>query len=260
MTALAEAPLGIGGGTIGVGVSAPIRDRGTPFVSAMTVIAEDGHEAVHFLDPTLAPSVEVRFAEIDGDGRTDLVLWQGAAPIVLLAPPPRADVRHFVRDPASEWAAAAAASADAAVASAISVPTRGVRVADACALLRRARSPAGLAQVSEPAARSVYSGLLPVPHGKDRPGALRRAPGATLLSALPAEVTRQLPRFCGSLSCDPRRPICEGRFASRQLTACVVSTARFFFAWTSGKLTLTGLAAVGQQPPSRPGPIAPSCK
>jgi hypothetical protein len=253
-TAVAEAPLSSAGGTIGLGVSRTTTFNGTPLATWMSVVEEDGHAAVAFLERNVDGST-VRFADVDGDGRTDVVSWSARKSVVLLAPPPSAQARHLSLDPGTEWALEGAESADVAVSRATAVPTRGTSSKDACRLLEH---PNGLAAVSVPGARARYVGVLP-PERFDAPS-LPDAPGATTIAKLDARAVAQLRRVCPKLSCSPHRPTCEGRFSARWKGQCVQTTARFWFDYNDGKLLLAGLSAAGSVPPMMPGPRPTVCE
>ena len=204
-TAVAEARLSAQGGSVGLMV-----DPGEP--KALVVVVHDGDfvslEALVTFDGMLA-APELRFADLDGDGRTDVIVrrqqdYGDGKPVF------RTDAfltRRTVegthpRDLAAALAMFHATSADAAVTQALTVPTRGSTRAEVCKLLTSANDGAALAAVSAPGASLLLydDPLEPTLRPKKRP-----------IASATKDHLSTIHDDCAELVCDPSRPVCELR-------------------------------------------------
>ena len=141
---------------------------------------------------------DVRFADFDGDGRTD-VLFLSPAPTkgALAFRSPRLPGDGLGEDQPAEHAAHGKPTLAAALAAVLAVPSRGLDSKAACSLLLTARSPAGFARVALPGARvwqmsnagELFDELLGSHAGSDP----------------------ELGQGCPQLDCDPMRPICTNQ-------------------------------------------------
>ncbi|MEI7893835.1 MAG: hypothetical protein WCI05_12140 [Myxococcales bacterium] len=174
------------------------------------------------------PRFEARFADIDGDGRTDVVLRVlGATSFtqVLLAPPATVQARELRSDGPTALAVFGASGVDAAVEAALAIPTRGVSQADACKLLSGAHTLAGFRRVSLPDARVLLFAEPRLP--TFRPKVLEA-------SALRAGDVTDVGKRCKELHCSDNRPYCrldDGAYSEH-----------YWFAWQDGRLRLAGAA------------------
>lgn len=179
--------------------------------------------------PVTAPRFTAAFADIDGDGRTDVVLraesadgsssWAFVTPPVL--PPPDTDL---LADDASAPYALAAKTAGEAAAELVHMPTRAATPAE----VRRLLAPAPMA------ARIFY---------------YREADGTRgLLEAAPADrrgwwQTRARCNEAGGcvLRCEARRPVCRSMLLSGS-TALPYREAYYWPAWKDGRMQLFAAA------------------
>ena len=234
---LGEAPLG-GHGTIGVAV--------TDYESnGPTMVVKDGDYArvfplssMSFVGANSADlRFEARFADVDGDGRTDVVLRAtgtstDGTPLALaqtfLAPPPSVQVTDALVDHGSELAMAGATSIDGAVRAALSVATRGVTVSDACKLLASANTLVGFRRVATADVRVLTFEEPTMPTYRAR---------VVAESRLRAEDVRDVGKHCKELECAPSRPYCvyvDGPYSEY-----------YWFAWDTNAMRLAGVALYG---------------
>jgi hypothetical protein len=202
---LGEAPLTKQGGTIGVGVS-PAADK-----HLMVVVRDGSFERIYHEKTMVAGGLvpkEVRFADVDGDGRTDVIaratgLWTADHSNItytraLLAP---RSVQNMVlrADIAAELAMQGMPTIDDAAKSAIAVPTHGVDPKEVCRTLVGIHTVAGFQKMATPDARVVTFDQLGAPflHGTVKAANLLR----------PDDV-RDAGTHCGRVVCDPARPVC----------------------------------------------------
>jgi hypothetical protein len=178
---------------------------------------------------------EARFADVDGDGRTDVVLrMSGRAsegtPIaftqVFAAPPPSTQSARLTPEMGSALAVLDAPSVDAAVQAALAVATRGTTRDEACRLLGSATSVAGFRRVATADARvlAFEEPRMPTWRAKVKP-----------LAKLAAEDVRGMSAHCAELECSATRPYCtyaEGPYSEH-----------YWFAWDAqGQMHIAGAA------------------
>jgi hypothetical protein len=206
---LGEAPLSASGGTIGVGLT----DM-TPDVPVIAV--REGAAARVFpidVGTVRAEAAEAHwdaaFADVDGDGRTDVVLRMtgkrsDGSPMTwtqtFLAPPPSVQATTVEADLVTSLATMDAPDIGAAVQAATSLPAGGVAHDDACRLLSAASTPAGFRRVASADARVLRF---------DEPGMPTWRPKVVPAAKLGADDVRGLGAHCAELVCNPARPYCS---------------------------------------------------
>jgi hypothetical protein len=231
---LGEAPLTVRGGTIGVALTDAAPD-------APCVVVEEGASARLFPLDVGAVRAQVGevtwtvgFADVDGDGRTDVALRMNTSradgsPLawtqVFLAPPPSMQATSVEPDLASALAAMNAPDARAAARAAASLPTHGVSHDDACRLLAMASTPAGFRRASSPDARLLLF---------QEPGRPTWRPKVVTPEKVVADDVRRLSAHCADLSCSAARPYCTW--------ASATDSEHAWFGWRDGKLEIVGAA------------------
>ncbi len=234
---LGEAPLlaNASGSTIGVAL--------TDFeFNGPAVVVREGDvarifplSAMGFIDANASETrFEARFADLDGDGRTDAIV-RGAGrsadgtPLVFtqafLAPPPSVNAADMLGDHGSELALLNAQSIDAAATAALAVPTRGVSAADACKLLVGADKLAVFRRVATADVRVLTF---------DEPMLPTYRPRVTLEGKLRPEDVRDTGRRCKELECSATRPYClvtDGPYSEV-----------YWFTWDKSTMRLAGAA------------------
>jgi hypothetical protein len=219
-TVLAQAPLDASGGVLAVAVN--------PSGEELDALVSEGTEVSllpirDFADPEKATTA---FADVDGDGRTDLVLhfdtFVDAGPANLVFLTPRSLARwDMVEDVPSELQAQGLTTLAAALPQMLTAPQRGVDAATALPLLQAAMTARGLAKVAAPGYR-LFSYSEPAepttvfvthahPFAKGGPG-----------------VTEP---DCGQITCDSMRPVCYD-------VCDGVSADYHVFTWVKGALRL----------------------
>jgi hypothetical protein len=231
---LGEAPLGPGAGTIGVAMTDGAPD--IPFV----VVREGAAARLFAVDAggiraaVVDPRWEAAFADVDGDGRTDVVVRMNArrvdgGPLVwtqaFLAPPPSVQASSLQADLASALATMDAPDALAAARAASSLPIRGVTREEACRLLSAATTPAGFRRVAAPDARLLLF---------DEPGMPTWRPKVVPADKIAADDVRGLGMHCAELSCERTRPYCSWSGGA--------DSTHFWFAWRDGRVEIAGAA------------------
>lgn len=235
---LGEAPAlaGSSGATIGVAI--------TDFEAhGPAVVLHDGDYArvfplasMSFADANLVePKFEARFADLDGDGRTDVIVRvagraSDGTPVVLaqgfLAPPPSVNAaQDLIGDHGSDLALVNAPSIDAALAAALAVPPRGVAVADACKLLAGADKLPTFRKIATADVRVVTF---------DEPSLPAWRPRVVSESKLKPEDVKQTGKSCKELECSATRPFCvytDGPYSEL-----------YWFVWDKSTMRLAGAA------------------
>jgi hypothetical protein len=222
---LGEAPLTAGGGTIGVGLTDLTPD-------APVIATQEGAAARVF--PVDAGSVraeaaearwESAFADVDGDGRTDVVIRMSGkrpdgSPVgwtqVFLAPAASVQATSVEADVATALATMDAADAPAAAQAATSLQRGGVSREDACRVLSAASTPAGFRRVAAPGARVLLF---------DQPGMPTWRPKVVTAAKLGADDVRGLGAHCAEMVCSPTRPYCFWASGADSLHAWFVGPA-----------------------------------
>jgi hypothetical protein len=177
---------------------------------------------------------EARFADVDGDGRTDAIV-RGAGrsldgtPLVFtqafLAPPPSVNAPDMLGDHGSELALMNAPSIDAAVAAALAVPARGVAVADACKLLGGADKLAAFRKIATADVRVLTFEEPMLPTYRQR---------VVTESKLRQDDVKDAGKRCKELECSGARPFCtytDGPYSEV-----------YWFTWDKSALRLAGAA------------------
>jgi hypothetical protein len=219
---LGEAALTASGGTIGVGL--------TDMTPDVPVIAlREGNAARVFpidAGTVRAEASEARwdaaFADVDGDGRTDVVVRMtgkrpDGSPIAwtqaFLAPPASVQATAVEADLASSLATMDAADARAAALAATSIPAGSVSHDEACRVLTAASTPSGFRRVASSDARVLLF---------DEPGMPTWRPKVVAAAKITADEVRGLGAHCAELLCNPTRPYCSWASGADSLHAWFV--------------------------------------
>ena len=231
---LGQAPLATSGGTIGVGLTD--LDPDAPVVAlregaAVRVFAIDA-------DAVRGESGDARwdaaFADVNGDGRTDVVMkWSGTGvgglPLswsqAFIAPAPSVQASTLEADLASALVLIEAPDAGAAARAATSLPLRTVSHDDACRLLGAAATPAGFRRHASGDARVFHF---------DEPGMPTWRPKVVPLAKLANDDVRDVAMHCADLQCSATRPYCAWTGGA--------DSAHFWFDWRDGQLEIVGAA------------------
>jgi hypothetical protein len=231
---LGEAPLAASGGTIGVGLTD--LDPDVPVVA----VGEGGTARVLRVEAGTVRAEaseakwEAAFADVDGDGRTDVVVRMsgtrtGGSPVAwaeaFLAPPPSVQAVALEPDLASALATMDAPDATAAARAAAALPTRGVPHEEACRILASASTVAGFRRVASPDARVLLFA---------EPGMPTWRPKVVPASRVVADDVRGLGAHCAELVCSSTRMYCSWAAGADSLHAWFVSQG--------GQLALAGAA------------------
>jgi hypothetical protein len=230
-----EAPLSSSGGTIGVGLTDLAPD------APVVAIREGAASRTFVVDQVAARKPwsderwDAAFADVDGDGRTDVVLrMQGtrggsASPSawtqVFLAPPPSVQSRSLTPDLASAFAVIDAPDARAAAVIATSSPSRVISRDEACHLIASASTPAGFRRVASADARVLRF---------EQPGLPTWLPKIVPSAKVTADDVRGLAAHCAEMTCSTTRPYCSWSGGTDSL--------HFWFGVRDGDLALTGAA------------------
>jgi hypothetical protein len=202
-----EAPLTAAGGTIGVGMTDLAPD------APVVAIGEGAAARVFVVDqiaarkPWTDEKWDAAFADVDGDGRTDVVLRldgtrAGSASSwtqVFLAPAPSVQTRALVPDLASAYAVMDASDARSAATVAASLPARAVSRDEACRVMATAGTAAGFRKVASPDARVLRF---------DQPGLPTWLPKIVPVAKVAADDVRSLGAHCAEMTCSTTRPYC----------------------------------------------------
>jgi hypothetical protein len=231
---LGEAALDANGGTIAVALTDTVPD------APLVVVREGAAGRFIVLEAGAVPaqtndaSWDSAFADVDGDGRTDVVIRTATTradgtPMawtqVFLAPPPSVQATSMEADLASSLSTMDAPDARTAASAAVGIPSRAVAHADACRLLSAAGTPAGFRRVTSPDARLLLF---------QEPGRPTWRPKVVMPAKVAADQVRVFAAHCGELVCDPARPYCAWTSAS--------DSQHVWFGWRAGKLEIVGAA------------------
>jgi hypothetical protein len=231
---LAEAPLAAAGGTVGVGLTDLAPDVPVVAVREGACARVFGVDAGVVRAEASEATWDAAFADVDGDGRTDIALHMvgkradGSAVAwtqVFLAPPPSVQATALSADPASALAVMDASDAASAARAAVALPARGVTHDDACRLLGSSTTPAGFKRDSAPDARVLLF---------DEPSMPTWRPKVVPVAKVSAEDVRGLGADCADLACNANRPYC----ASNDTRA----SEHAWFGWRDGHLEIQGVA------------------
>jgi hypothetical protein len=230
---LGEAPLSATGGTLGVGFTdlspdAPVIALREGAVGRTFVVDQ---VAAH--KPWTDERWDAAFADVDGDGRTDVILrlegqragvaaaWTQA----YLTPPASVQARAPKPDLASAFALLEARDVKGAAQLAVALPSRAVTRDEACRVAATASAPAGFRRVAAGDARLLRF---------DQPGMPTWLPKIVPASKVTLDDVRSLGAHCAEMTCSPTRPYCgwSGGTDSQHL----------WFGVHAGELSLTGAA------------------
>lgn len=203
-----EAPLTTSGGTIGVGLTDFAPDAPVIAVREGAASRTFVVDAIASRKPWTDEKWDAAFADVDGDGRTDVVLRldgtrAGAAARwtqVFLAPPPSVQAQTLAPDLASSFALLDAPDVHAAAALATGLPARSVTRDEACRLIAAASTPAGFRRVASGDARVLRF---------DQPGLPTWLPKIVPSAKVGADDVRGLGAHCAEMTCSPTRPYCS---------------------------------------------------
>jgi hypothetical protein len=232
---LGQAPLMSDGGTIGVALTDLAPD--TPVVA----VREGDAARVFVIDASAvrAEGNDVRwdaaFADVDGDGRTDVVLrWSGTGPggvalswtQVFVAPPPSVQAPSMAPDLPTALALMDARDVGEAAHLAVSTAARGMSREDACRLLTDAATPAGFRKQAAPDARLLQF---------DEPGMPTWRPKVIPVAKLTLDDLRGLGEHCAELACSATRPYCAWTGGA--------DSEHLWFDWRGGRPEIVGVAS-----------------
>ncbi len=179
-------------------------------------------------------SWDASFADVNGDGRTDVVLRMtgsrtDGAPLVwtqvFLAPPPSVQTLSLEPDLASSLAVMGAPDVKAAARTAAAVSPRSVSREEACQALASATTPAGFRRAAAPGARLLLF---------QEPGRPTWRPKVVPLAKIAAGDVSGLGAHCADLVCDRTRPYCSYAVPGDSL--------HVWFGWNGGRLEIVGVA------------------
>jgi hypothetical protein len=231
---LGQAPLAADGGTIGVGLTDLAPD------APIVVVREGAAARVFAIDAgaVRAEAGEARwdaaFADVDGDGRTDVIVSMsgsgaGGLPLswtqAFVAPPPSVQALSLEADLASALVLMGAPDATSAARAAASIPLRAVPRDDACRLLAAATTPTGFRRQAAPDARLLHFSA---------PGMPTWRPKVVSLGNLAVDDVRGVGAHCADLACDATRPYCAWSGGA--------DSEHFWFGWRGGRLEIAGAA------------------
>jgi hypothetical protein len=231
---LGQAELSSNGGTIGVGLTDLAPD-------APVVVTREGAAVRAFVIDAGAVRADVSdarwdaaFADVNGDGRTDVVVrlsGTGAAGLPIawtqafLTPPPSMQVSSMEADLPSALAVMDTPDVGSAASAAVAIPLRGVSRDDACRLLAASTTPSGFRRHASPEARLIHF---------DVPSTPTWRPKVVPLGKLATDDLRGISAHCPDLACSASRPYCAWVGGS--------DSEHFWFGWRDGRLELLGAA------------------
>jgi hypothetical protein len=231
---LGEAPLTPAGGTIGVALTDAAPD-------APTIAVREGAGARLFpLDvgairaDVAEAAWDAAFADVDGDGRTDVVLRMAGSRSdgsklswtqVFLAPPPSVQATAAEADLATALAVMDAPDAKTAAREATALTVRPVSREEACLVLSSATTPAGFRKAAASGARLLQF---------QQPGRPTWRPKVVLPTKIAAGDVHDLGAHCADLRCDKTRPYCSYTVPGDSL--------HVWFSWNGARLEILGAA------------------
>jgi len=226
-----EAPLGPTGATIGLATIDRETDSQVMVIATPTYVAITASYDGSYVDPeTLA--IKTRFADIDGDGATDMIVqasgkWDGKASESRVAyrSPRSLDASSYrTADDASTLALWATADLDSALQKVLALPLRGTTNEEACKLVKQLTSPAGFTAATIPKAPILSYNEPGIPSWRVRTHTSTSIDWSSVLGA---------PASCDSLTCDPDRPVCTFRNEP--------SIEYYWLGWPDGVMKLVGI-------------------
>ncbi|MDP9149726.1 MAG: hypothetical protein M3O36_07280, partial [Myxococcota bacterium] len=234
MQVIGEAPLSSTGGSIGIGLTDLAPD-------VPVVVLREGLAVRIFGIDTGAVRAEAgnaqwegSFADVDGDGRTDVIVRMRAKRAdgaslswtqAFVAPPPSVQAPSIEADLASALAVLDAPTVASAAVVAAAVGNHGVSRDEACRLLATAGTPTGFRRAAAPDARVLHF---------SEPGMPTWRPKLVPLADVAAEDVRGIGEHCAELECAAARPYCVWNGGA--------DSQHFWFEWRGGKLVMTGAA------------------
>jgi hypothetical protein len=231
---LGQAPLQVEGGTIGIGLTDNSPD--SPWLAVREGLAgrifslDLGSVRSQVQDATW----EASFADVNGDGRTDVALRMNGAradgtPLawtqVFLAPAPSVQAATVEADLASALAVMDAPDAKAAARAAVIASPHPVTHEEACQLLASATTLPGFRKAAAPGARLLLF---------QEPGRPTWRPKIVPLAKIAAGDVHGFAAHCGEMTCDTTRPYCSYQVPGDSL--------HVWFAWEGPRLEIAGVA------------------
>jgi hypothetical protein len=228
-----EAPLASSGGSIGVGLTDLAPDAPVIAVREGAASRTFVVDAIAARKPWTDEKWDAAFADVDGDGRTDVVLrlegTRGGTPAswtqVFLAPPPSIQGKTLAPDLASSFAVMDAPDVRTAATLAAGLPARPVTRDEACRLIAAASTPAGFRRVASGDARVLRF---------DQPGLPTWLPKIVPSAKVGADDVRGLGAHCAEMTCSPTRPYCAWSGGT--------DSQHVWFGVRDGDLAITGAA------------------
>jgi hypothetical protein len=232
---LGQAPLASGGGIIGVGLTDFAPDAPVVALREGSAVRVFTIEAGAVRAATEDARWEAAFADVDGDGRTDVIVrlrgtGGGGLPLAwteaFIAPPPSVQASSLEPDMASALALMDAPDLPAGTRAATAIPLRSVTRDEACRLLAAATTPAGFRRQAAPDARLLRF---------DEPAMPTWRPKAIPMGKLTADDLRGIGAHCAELVCNAARPYCGWIRGA--------DSEHLWFDWREGRLEILGAAS-----------------
>jgi hypothetical protein len=231
---LGEAPLTSSGGTIGLGTTDLSGD--VPVVAVREGLASRvfAIDAGTVRAEASEAQWDAAFADVDGDGRTDVVVRMSGkradgSPVTwaqaFLAPAPSVQVTSLEADLTTSLATMDAPDARAAAHAAATLPSGPVSHDDACRVLGTASTAAGFRKVALGDARFLRF---------DEPSMPTWRPKVVTLAKLVTDDVRGLGTHCAELTCNATRPYCTWTSGADSIHA--------WFGWRDGQIAILGAA------------------
>ncbi len=231
---IGQATLSSNGGTLGIGLTDWAPDSPVVVVregvALRAFVVEAGAVRAEMTDARW----DAAFADVDGDGRTDVVIrlsgtGAGGLPVAwteaFLSPPPSMQVSSLDADLPSALAVMDTPDASAAAREAASIPLHGVSHDEVCRLLAGATTPSGFRRQASPDARLMHF---------DEPRRPTWRPKVIPIGKLAIDDLRAINAHCAEMICSASRPYCAWVGGS--------DSEHFWFGWRDGRLELLGAA------------------